>query len=437
MAIPTKILRIKDGKFYYTKIDSIDIRETNIPNGINFSYGREIFWEVELFNFNKDTKEVSVRVLDYFPENILNFFKQKQKREVKSFRFEKFEWSKIEHQLSSYPRGQLSDIMVGLPNIENRNKELSEIEERFNKSKFNLKEIDDFIENQGVTINEKFSIYYKNAVFKDGLVSVNFKPKLCSKKEEIKILNSKILCEYDYIKNYFPKYFKKGKKFIVQLNGEVQLGKLIKYEASSKEIEIINENVISTVRNIIDVELFDTVETGNIGKSILSVENLIDVSNFDPNIKKCFVRDPQNLLNSIIKIKDVKNKKQLEYLAGLKQDENYQLRFTLKPLFGFLFYVEGHNGNHFCWELLNSHATYIWSFDSKYAFFEILNEIDNIINYIRINGRKKYKEFHFKPPEKNKFLFSTLYHKKKLTKNKDGFVEWKNDLEKIIKKQCQ
>ena len=74
MAIPTKILRIKDGKFYYTKIDSIDIRETNIPNGINFSYGREIFWEVELFNFNKDTKEVSVRVLDYFPENILNFF---------------------------------------------------------------------------------------------------------------------------------------------------------------------------------------------------------------------------------------------------------------------------------------------------------------------------------------------------------------------------
>ncbi|WP_339711717.1 hypothetical protein [Cyclobacterium amurskyense] len=436
MAIPTKILRIKDGKFYYTKIDSIDIRETNIPNGINFSYGREIFWEVELFNFNKDTKEVSVRVLDYFPENILNFFKQKQKREVKSFRFEKFEWSKIEHQLSSYPRGQLSDIMVGLPNIENRNKELSEIEERFNKSNFNLKEIDDFIENQGVTINEKFSIYYKNAVFKDGLVSVNFKPKLCSKKEEIKILNSKILCEYDYIKNYFPKYFKKGKKFIVQLNGEVQLGKLIKYEASSKEIEIINENVISTVRNIIDVELFDTVETGNIGKSILSVENLIDVSNFDPNIKKCFVRDPQNLLNSIIKIKDVKNKKQLEYLAGLKQDENYQLRFTLKPLFGFLFYVEGHNGNHFCWELLNSHATYIWSFDSKYAFFEILNEIDNIINYIRINGRKKYKEL-VKIESENKFLFSTLYHKKKLTKNKDGFVEWKNDLEKIIKKQCQ
>ena len=146
--------------------------------------------------------------------------------------------------------------------------------------------------------------------------------------------------------------------------------------------------------------------------------------------------DPQNLLNSIIKIKDVKNKKQLEYLAGLKQDENYQLRFTLKPLFGFLFYVEGHNGNHFCWELLNSHATYIWSFDSKYAFFEILNEIDNIINYIRINGRKKYKEL-VKIESENKFLFSTLYHKKKLTKNKDGFVEWKNDLEKIIKKQCQ
>lgn len=443
MTISTKILRIKDGRFYYTENDSIDIKDTNIPKGkLSFSYGRDIFWEVELLNYDIESKTISVRVLDYSPKNVSNFYKQKQKKPLKSFLFEKFEWTKIEPQLSFYQTSALSDIMEGIPSLGIRDNENSEIEERLKNSDINLyvdseltneKENIGFIEIQTVKINEEFSFYYKNANFKDGFVCVDFKPKVCSKKEEIKIFNNNILREYHYIKNYFPKYFKKGKKFKVQLNGEAQFGKLIDYEATSDEIQSINENVISSVRNLIEVELFDTVDTGKIDKNIFSIEELIEASDLNITIKDSINKEPQKLLYSIIEIKDVRNKKQLEYLAGFKQKENYQLRFTLKPLFGFLFYVESGNKNHFCWELLNSHATYIWSFDSKYSFFEKLNDIDNIINYIKINGREKYKQMTRNEGVYN-FSFSTLYHKNKLNKFNDGFVGWKNELEKIIKK---
>lgn len=441
MTISTKILRIKDGKFYYTENDFIDIKNTNIPHGkMSFSYGRDIFWEVELFDFDDKTKTVRVRVLDYSPENVENYYTQKQKKLVEYFQFEKFQWTKLEPQLCSYQMSALSDIADGIPNLNIRNNENLEIEERFKDSDKNLTEDYEFsannenfrfIENQIIRIDEEFSFFFKNANFKNGFVSVDFKPKLCSKKEEIKIFNKNILREYHYVKNYFPKYFKKGKKFKVQLSGEIQFGKLINYEATSEEIQSIDEDVISTVRNLIEVEIFDSVDTEKLDKSVLSIEELIEESELNSTIKESINKEPQKILHSIFKIKDVKNKKQLEYLAGFKQKSNYQLRFTLKPLFGFLFYVESGRQNHFCWELLNSHATYIWSFDSKLDFSEKLNDIDNIINYIKINGRKKYKQLE-KSEHENNLSFSTVYHKNKSTKFKDGFVEWKNDLEEIM-----
>lgn len=443
MTISTKILlKIKDSKFYYTDNDFIDIKNTNIPFGkMSFSYGREVFWEVELFDFDNETKTVRVRVLDYSPKNKSSYYDQKRKKLVKFFLFEKFQWSKLEPQLSFYQRSELSDIIDELP-ITTRNNEFLEFEERFKNSDRNLTGNPEFsphnknfklTENQIIKIDEEISFFFKNANFKDGFVSIDFKPKLCSKKEEIKILNKNILREYDYVKNYFPKYFKKGKKFKVRLRGEIQLGKLINYEATSEEIQSIDEDVISEVRSLSVVEMFDNIDTGKFDKSVLSIEDLIKKSDLNSTIKESIEKEPYKILHSILKRKDVKNKKQLEYLAGFKHKGNRQLRFTLKPLFGFLFYVESGGQNHFCWELLNSHATYIWSFDSKLDFYEKLNDIDNIINYIRINGRIKYRQFEKSGGEK-KFAFSILYHKNKLNKFKDGFVEWKNELEKIMTK---
>lgn len=443
MNVSNKILRIKDGKFYYTENDYIDIKDTNIPDGkLSFSSGSDIFWEVELFNYEIETKTIGVRVLDYFLKDISNFYKQKQKNPVNYLQFERFEWSKIEPQLSSYQISKLSGIISGLPSPDIKNNENLEIEENFSSTYTNfIQEPElsgndvyiELIENQIVQIKEEFSIYYKNAVFKDGYVCVGFRSPIFFKKEEIKIFNSKILPEYHYVKNYFPKYFKNGKKFTIQLTGEVQDGKLISYEATSDEIQSINENVITTVKSLIDIELFEKINTEETEKNIFSIEELIDQSDLDNNIKNSIEKPPIEILHSVLKIKEAKNKKQLEYLAGFKQTVNCQLRFTLKPLFGFLFYIESQKQNHFCWELLNSHATYIWSFDNQYNLAEKLNYIDKIISFIRTNGRKKYKDLVRIEGDEN-FSFKTLYHKNKFSMKQDGFIAWEIELEKIMNK---
>lgn len=194
MTNSTKILKIKDGKFYYTENDFIEIEDTNIPyENMRFSYGRDIFWKVELFDFDNETKTVKVRVLDYSPENISNYYIQKQKKPVNFSQFEKFQWTKLEPQLSSYQISALSDIVDGIPKLNINNSEGLEIEERFKDSDDNLTEnIDFFTDNENFAftkIDEEFSFFFKNANFKDGFVSIDFKPKLCSKKEEIKIFN--------------------------------------------------------------------------------------------------------------------------------------------------------------------------------------------------------------------------------------------------------
>src|SRR5690554_2601989 len=216
MTISTKILKIKDNKFYYTENDFIDITNTNIPSGkMSFSYACDIFWEVELFNFDTKTNTARVKVLDYSPKNVTNYYKQKKKKLVQFFQFEKFQWSKIEPQLCSYQKSELLDIVDKIPNFNIRNNENLGIEERFNKSDDNLTKDSEFsienenfgyIENPIIRIDEEFSFYYKNAIFKDGFVCVDYKPKSLSKKEEIKIFNNKILCKYNYVKNFFPKY---------------------------------------------------------------------------------------------------------------------------------------------------------------------------------------------------------------------------------------
>ena len=61
---------------------------------------------------------------------------------------------------------------------------------------------------------------------------------------------------------------------------------------------------------------------------------------------------------------NLKNQKQLMYLSGAIQSGTDKIRFTLEPKFGFLFTFNKDGVNHYCWELLQSHASYIWTINN-------------------------------------------------------------------------
>ncbi len=136
----------------------------------------------------------------------------------------------------------------------------------------------------------------------------------------------------------------------------------------------------------------------------------------------------QSLLKDILELKGIRNRKQLEYLAGKLHSKDEPIRFTLNPNFGFLFWVKGEKMHHFIWELLNSHATYMWSIDKdRFGKKKLLEKIDEIINFIRNNGRTQY----LNNSEGDDFIFSRIIHDGSALK--DSFPKWRVRVnEKIV-----
>lgn len=442
MSDSKRILKIKNKRFYFTENDFINIENTNIPSGsMYFKYKFDIYWEVELSDYDQESKSIRVKVIDYNPIEISNFVNQKQKRALRKIHFEKFDWLKIEPQLFSYTECQLIDIIFNHPIYGNQN-EINPLPDNINNDGIVANSLikkrieEDLIDERKksiIQINEIFSYSYKNAEFKNGFVRVKYKHTLISKKIEIDITNNFIRSEFNNIKNYFPKHFNNGKKIIVQIKGEICFGQLIGYSATSEEIQSINEDVISKIKDLVTIDLFEHIPEEITDKSIHSVEGIFEKSKLEKPVKDFIKKDPTELLGTYLKIKKVKNKKQLEYLSGYKQKGNYQIKFTIKPFFGFLFYIESSKNNNFCWELLNSHATYVWSFNNQLDSNDKLNQIDNIINYIIKNGREKYKKLLKTNPHPD-ITFNLVSHKNKKNQNGDNFVEWKNKIEKILNK---
>lgn len=442
MANSSKILKIRNGKFYFTRDEFVDIRNTNIPPGsLKFKRAEPINWEVEILNYDSKSETARLKVLDYNPDNVASFQQQSLKRSVKHFQFETFEWTKLEPQLSSYRIHLLRDILNVPPSFKEetshkRSKHFFETPREDSNYHFddvpNYSNIDSH-KDDVQEIQEEFSYPFNSAIFRDGYVSVTYKPKSCSKQEGIDIFNEHILSQFHYIRNYFPKHFKKGKKFTVQLKGEVQHQKLIKYKAFSQEIEAINKDVISRVYDLVNVGIFDSHAPAAQDHQIKTLEDVQKSADLSKEVKNILSGAPHEILSAILRTNNVKNRKQLEYLSGLKQQANHPLRFTLKPLFGFVFCVEGAVKKHFCWELLNSHATYIWSFNSRFDFAEQLNQLEKILSFIKLNGRKTYREQE-KMNNGSPFLFSTIYHKDRLSESDDAFVSWKKDFEEKMNK---
>ncbi|MEY3249546.1 MAG: hypothetical protein RL742_1589, partial [Bacteroidota bacterium] len=128
-----------------------------------------------------------------------------------------------------------------------------------------------------------------------------------------------------------------------------------------------------------------------------------------------------------------RNRQQLIYLSGAKQSKNEKIRFTLAPNFGFLFLVEGEQYNHFVWELLNSHATYIWSIGKTRQDLKLqYQRIEQAINTIRNSSRSAYKNAYRQQQTDQDLAFNYLQHQHAESALVDGFPKWKHQLNALL-----
>lgn len=423
----TKILKIIGHSIYYTKDNYISFRNTNFPHIEHFKFKThaDIFWEVEIKKYDSIDKKLHVNIIDYKSKKIEEFNKQKKKNNVLyNIFFDSPLWNELEPLFMYYRKNSFS----GIVDDKTLNTDLDYISQSIDYENLiqDKKPNKNPVTRNQEIISEEFytTIHFKDANFLEGSVKFNFYVKELFKKIEFEIINVQIKKEYDYIKYHFQKVFKR-KTFEV-FGTKNSISHKVEFEnISSPQISQINENVIEEIKQI-EYAKIKKITPKDSSKKLLNINEVFD--ELDIDLKSGFFKEnEQDLINFFLKEKNIKNKHQLVYLSGLKQSSLNKIKFSFKPNFGFLFTIKGIQKVHYCWELLNSHATYLWS---------IPYDLDNAIQIIEDNiklttkiGRQNYKK---EINKGNSTLPSTVvFNLIRHNNNKDGFNKWKNELNSL------
>jgi hypothetical protein len=231
------------------------------------------------------------------------------------------------------------------------------------------------------------------------------------------IANQHIRPEFEVLKPHFAKSLK-SKRVNVGIRLEICNGNLISSQATSFDLERINQHVIEGMKfNFVMKEVLNR----KTDKS-----NLLNLSDClsEEKEKPVLYQSEQEFIDDLLKWKTVKHFHQLKYLAQEHDVSVMKIRFVLMP-FSFVFIISGENQFHVVLETLDTkEATYIWHFDKEQDnFTEQIRKIDSAITQLRSEGRQAYLD---SSPEN----FSRILHD--YSDAKRGFTAWKAQFEEKI-----
>lgn len=455
MKVLTKaIIKIYNGQVFYTKNDHVDLNQTNFSTEHSvFRNGKENYYEVEIVSIDKNEK---ILYLDFkFARfNCAQFFNEQTRiGEFENVKFDKIHLDNIEvfsmgknivfHK--DYVQNKIEKVKIEVDNevsIPTNNKKIDllhhfeiknadiissneTIEEPVSKKETQDYELETF------TLKKKFQVYFKDAEFKDGYVLVKKKIDFhfYLKKVELKIYNDQIISEYNYIRNYFGRIF--SKKFNVETEIQYNSNSFLGEKTTSIEIEKINEDIINRIKDERTAKVIKIKVDEDEEKAIFSVDELLSKINTKEG-GNIFKQDGEDVLKTLLNYKDIRSVKQFQYLGGLKHNMDQNIQFTLTPNFGFLFYVKGRKMDHFCWELLDSHATYIWSMEKEKTLENVFSRINQTLFSVKTLKRNKYKKMKKNGEIDTDLNFNIIIHKKVKIGDVDNFIIWKNKVNEIL-----
>lgn len=269
-------------------------------------------------------------------------------------------------------------------------------------------------ERQGLIIAKQIKIAIEELDFRYGNIGFEYIDKESNQRFSFEIENEEFRPEFEVLKTYFIKVLK-TKFLTINIFVELENGVLISQLASSTNIESINKEIVESVK-------FQYLNKQIIGQIPLSKQNIL--TNSELQNKQNIYSNSESILEDLLKGKQYKHSKHIQFLANKHERDIMKLRFVLQP-FSFVFLVEGKQNYHFILETLDTEeATYIWHTNKvKSELKEIMQQIEKELKIIREMGRQKYVETH----PKN---FSKIVHD--YSDNCKGFMVWKNQLEERL-----
>lgn len=414
------IIKVGNDRIYFNPEHSISIDKTSIPKKfLRFKTQTDIFWTVEMLDYTSGTNCLRVKVINYHAKNISLFEDQQPKKKIEQLLFERLDWLQLKPLLTFHQESKLKDILYNTEDNSYTN-DNDELLRRFEEDRYQLDKNKIVITNK-----ENFRISFSEVEF--GLGYVSFKKSIKNiGLLDFKIPNEHILAEFDHIKLWFAKALKK-KKLNVTVYIELNDNEVVETKALSKDIDKITPELIDSVKYQRTLALTKEPKNTDSKKALFTAGEIFSQFNTDNIEGNVFQQTEEDILNILIQKKGIRNEKHLAYLSEKKQSENHKLRYTLKPNFGFLFLIEGADDNHFVWELLNSHATYIWSIaKSEMEIESQFKKVEESVNTVRTIGRNKYKKT--SNPQEKRLVFRVIQHDSLNANFEEGFPAWKSKL---------
>lgn len=406
MTSKERILRITTEGVFLTPDYLVSWSQTNLPAADFTIKSGAYFWKVIILAFERQTAVLQLQVVDYFSKSMKQFEGQQMKFEVSRLDFEKLAWPTLEDFLSTYQESVLA------PHLD-------------------YEQIKQLLPEEEQQYFYKVKCYLKDAKFKLGYLSVWTTLPALAGPVELQVKNHNLLPEFEFIKSYFSKVLKR-KTFEVEVSLILINGQIKELQSVSKQIDKISEEFIATLKRSKILGLKKNPGVILVDKHLFSTDDIFD--QYDDELGgNIFKQDPGAILAALSEIGIVRNRKQLEYLAGRKQEIGQKILITLAPHLGFLFVVVGTRQHHFIWELIDSHATYVWSFEKTRGSLENqLQKIEELVGLVREQGREKYKQHYQQDGPIQNYLFRTIIHKHADAGIVDGFPTWRYRLEEIL-----
>ena len=403
----TRIIIISATGLSLTPDCKLSWADTNLPEQhFTIHPGMEYSWKIELKSYDRDQQLLVIGVIDYFHVDTDLFYTQQLKQSVKSIEFEKLNWYYFAAFVSAYKKSALLPYIIDSTEV--------------------------YVPGQKVqNFQYQFKVSFNEIKFVLGCVVFWTDLPALSDPVELRINNSHILPEFEFIKSYFSKALgKKTLDILVKLTTQGE--RIHKLECSSRQIDLINEEMVGTLRNTRILGLRKAPKVIAVDKHLFNANDIFNEYYDEPDAN-LFHQNALDIIQSLTDLGVVRNRKQLEYLAGRKQQANQRILITLAPHLGFLFVVAGDQKNHFIWELINSHATYVWTFeDTSSTVEQQLKKVEEIVGIVREQGREKYKSYYQSNLVDLTYYFNAVVHRHADRGIVDPFPNWKHRLEEVL-----
>ena len=411
----TIVCRVDNTGVHFSNTLCLPWARTNLPAGaFRLPEHRPIYWELAMQSF--EAKTLFVVVADY--EAAPNSFDpdRQARSELMALHFLPLDGTRLRAQLTYYEIARLARHLLPEEPLGSEPEAAPKVPLQGVKEDAFRRPV-------------RFSVPLLDLNLRNGYATGSVELPAVPDALDFTIRNDRLLQEFDAIKAFFVRRLKRSTvRVSATLRHDDDRGFFLE-GASSPDMDRIDDAMIQILRTRSLRDLLNGTSVRSVDKQLFTPEDLFE-SLEDERLGRATLPDEGlDLLNAILEARQVRNARQLSFLAGQLQAAGEPMRFVLRPQFGFVFLARGQDANHYILELLNSNATYGWSLPAgPKTAAEELQTIETELGKVADLGRQQYRRLlHFEQP------FWYIVHEQSEAGVVDGFARWRNRvLERIV-----